>query len=86
MQWCYYHEILFHLSKEEQRQRFLRRLETEKHNWKFSPGDLKERELWNEYTTCYEESSIRLQSPTHLGILCRLIIKKRHGTSLRKPC
>ena len=48
-------KFFLHLSKEEQRQRLLRRLETEKHNWKFSPGDLKERELWNEYQNCYED-------------------------------
>ena len=49
-------KFYLHLSKEEQRQRLLRRLETEKHNWKFSPGDLKERELWDEYQKCYEEA------------------------------
>lgn len=48
-------KFFLHLSKEEQRQRLLRRLETEKHNWKFSPGDLKERELWDEYQNCYED-------------------------------
>ncbi|WP_338410743.1 PPK2 family polyphosphate kinase [uncultured Flavobacterium sp.] len=48
-------KFYLHLSKEEQRQRLLRRLETEKHNWKFSPGDLKERELWNTYQECYED-------------------------------
>ncbi|WP_445455204.1 PPK2 family polyphosphate kinase [Flavobacterium sp. HNIBRBA15423] len=49
-------KFYLHLSKEEQRQRLLRRLETEKHNWKFSPGDLKERELWDAYQKCYEEA------------------------------
>lgn len=49
-------KFYLHLSKEEQRQRLLRRLETEKHNWKFSPGDLKERELWDKYQVCYEEA------------------------------
>ncbi|KIX22151.1 phosphate:nucleotide phosphotransferase [Flavobacterium sp. 316] len=49
-------KFYLHLSKEEQRQRLLRRLETEKHNWKFSPGDLKERELWDAYQNCYEEA------------------------------
>lgn len=48
-------KFFLHLGKEEQRQRLLRRLETEKHNWKFSPGDLKERELWDKYQECYEE-------------------------------
>mgnify|MGYP006074868423 CR=1 FL=1 len=48
-------KFFLHLSKEEQRQRLLRRLEKEQHNWKFSPGDLKERELWNTYQECYED-------------------------------
>ena len=49
-------KFFLHLSKEEQRHRLIRRLETEKHNWKFSPSDLNERELWNEYQNCYEEA------------------------------
>lgn len=49
-------KFYLHLSKEEQRQRLLRRLEEEKHHWKFSPGDLKEREHWDEYQHYYEEA------------------------------
>lgn len=49
-------KFFLHLSKEEQRQRLLRRLEEGKHNWKFSPGDLKEREYWDEYQKYYEEA------------------------------
>ncbi len=49
-------KFYLHLSKEEQRQRLLRRLEEEKHHWKFSPGDLKEREHWKEYQKYYEEA------------------------------
>jgi PPK2 family polyphosphate:nucleotide phosphotransferase len=49
-------KFYLHLSKEEQRQRLLRRLEEEKHHWKFSPGDLKEREHWKEYQQYYEEA------------------------------
>jgi PPK2 family polyphosphate:nucleotide phosphotransferase len=48
-------KFFLHLGKEEQRQRLLRRLEKEKHNWKFSPDDLKERELWDKYQECYED-------------------------------
>ena len=48
-------KFFLHLSKEEQRERLVRRLDKSKHNWKFSPGDLAERELWNEYQSCYEE-------------------------------
>ncbi|NUY81078.1 polyphosphate kinase 2 family protein [Flavobacterium sp. MAH-1] len=47
-------KFFLHLSKEEQRERLLRRLEEEKHNWKFSPGDLKERALWDKYRECYQ--------------------------------
>jgi len=49
-------KFYLHLSKEEQRQRLLRRLELQTHNWKFSPGDLKERERWDTYMKCYEEA------------------------------
>ncbi|WP_047246035.1 PPK2 family polyphosphate kinase [Maribacter thermophilus] len=49
-------KFFLHLSKEEQRQRLLRRLAVKEKHWKFSPGDLKERELWGQYRTCYEEA------------------------------
>ena len=49
-------KFYFHMSKDEQRNRLLKRLENEEDNWKFSVGDLKERELWEEYMHCYEEA------------------------------
>jgi PPK2 family polyphosphate:nucleotide phosphotransferase len=49
-------KFYFHMSKEEQRKRLLNRLENAEDNWKFSPGDLKEREHWNEYMKYYEEA------------------------------
>ena len=49
-------KFFLHLSKDEQKKRLLRRLEEEKHHWKFSPGDLKEREHWAEYQQYYEEA------------------------------
>ena len=49
-------KFYFHLSKEEQRIRLLRRLENREHHWKFSPGDLKEREHWDSYMRYYEEA------------------------------
>jgi PPK2 family polyphosphate:nucleotide phosphotransferase len=49
-------KFFMHLSKEEQRERLLRRLEEEKHHWKFSPEDLKEREHWKEYQKYYEDA------------------------------
>ncbi len=52
-----------HLSKEEQRQRLLRRLALKRKNWKFSPGDLKERTRWNKYQACYEEAINETSKP-----------------------
>ncbi|MDO6821158.1 PPK2 family polyphosphate kinase [Zobellia sp. 1_MG-2023] len=49
-------KFYLHLSKEEQCLRLLRRLALKRKNWKFSPGDLKERKLWDTYRNCYEEA------------------------------
>lgn len=49
-------KFYFHMSKEEQRKRLLNRLETPEDNWKFSVGDLKERERWDDYMKYYEEA------------------------------
>ncbi|MFT6370041.1 MAG: PPK2 family polyphosphate:nucleotide phosphotransferase [Maribacter sp.] len=49
-------KFFLHLSKEEQRQRLLRRLSLKEKHWKFSPSDLKERKLWESYQHCYEEA------------------------------
>ncbi len=48
-------KFFLHLSKEEQRNRLLRRIELKQKNWKFSAGDLKERALWDAYQKCYED-------------------------------
>jgi PPK2 family polyphosphate:nucleotide phosphotransferase len=48
-------KFFLNISKEEQKNRLLRRLRLEEKNWKFSPGDLKERKLWNNYQFCYQE-------------------------------
>ena len=56
-------KFFLHLGKEEQRQRLLRRLDKKKHNWKFSPGDLKERGHWEEYQAYYEEAMNRTSKP-----------------------
>lgn len=49
-------KFYFHMSKEEQRERLLKRLENPEDNWKFSTGDLKERESWDDYMKYYEEA------------------------------
>ncbi|QXP57653.1 polyphosphate kinase 2 family protein [Cellulophaga sp. HaHa_2_95] len=56
-------KFFLHLSKEEQRQRLLRRLHLKRKNWKFSPGDLKERKLWDSYQECYEDAINKTSKP-----------------------
>lgn len=49
-------KFFLNISREEQRQRLLRRLNKPNKNWKFSPGDLKERALWDDYRNVYEDA------------------------------
>jgi PPK2 family polyphosphate:nucleotide phosphotransferase len=56
-------KFFLNLSKEEQKHRLLRRLEKQEKNWKFSPGDLKERKLWDTYQNCYEDAINRTSKP-----------------------
>lgn len=48
-------KFFLNLSKEEQKNRLLRRLRLKQKNWKFSGADLKERKLWDQYQFCYQE-------------------------------
>ena len=56
-------KFFLNLSKEEQKKRLLRRLNKQEKNWKFSPGDLKERKLWDKYLSCYEDAINRTSKP-----------------------
>ena len=48
-------KFFLHVSKKEQKRRFLERLEESKKNWKFSMADVKERGYWKDYQEAYEE-------------------------------
>jgi len=48
-------KFFLHLSKEEQKRRFLARLDEPEKNWKFSDSDVRERSFWNDYQRNYEE-------------------------------
>ncbi|WP_438963179.1 PPK2 family polyphosphate kinase [Nonlabens sp.] len=52
----YIFKFFLNLSKEEQKNRLLRRLNLPEKNWKFSSSDLKERRLWDDYMNCYQEA------------------------------
>jgi PPK2 family polyphosphate:nucleotide phosphotransferase len=48
-------KFFLHLSKEEQRARFLKRIDKPEKNWKFSISDIEERKFWSKYMDAYEE-------------------------------
>ena len=48
-------KFYLHLSKEEQRKRFLERIDEQDKNWKFSTSDIAERKFWKQYMTAYEK-------------------------------
>jgi PPK2 family polyphosphate:nucleotide phosphotransferase len=48
-------KIYLHLSKDEQRKRFLDRIDEPEKNWKFSMSDIHERKFWDQYMTAFEE-------------------------------
>ncbi len=56
-------KFFLNLSKEEQKNRLLRRLNKQEKNWKFSPGDLKERKLWDTYQECYQDAINKTSKP-----------------------
>ncbi len=49
-------KFFLHLSKEEQKNRFLRRIRREDKQWKFNAADLKERAYWDDYQQAYEDA------------------------------
>jgi PPK2 family polyphosphate:nucleotide phosphotransferase len=91
-------KFYLHLSPEEQRQRFLDRIDEPEKNWKFSAGDLAEREHWPEYRVAYEEA-IRATSTTDSPwyvipaddkktarlLISEVIIQTLEGLDLRYP-
>ncbi len=49
-------KFFLNISKKEQKERLLRRLNEESHNWKFAPSDIDERQFWNDYQKYYGEA------------------------------
>jgi len=56
-------KFYMNLSKKEQKNRLLRRLDLPEKNWKFSAGDLEERKLWDRYMECYQDAINRTSKP-----------------------
>ncbi|WP_442844688.1 PPK2 family polyphosphate kinase [Leeuwenhoekiella sp. H156] len=92
-------KFFLNLSKEEQKNRLLRRLDKPNKNWKFSPGDLKERKLWDDYQRCYEEAINKTSKfhapwyiipaddkPTARLILAKILLEKlSEYTDIKEP-
>jgi polyphosphate kinase 2 (PPK2 family) len=49
-------KFFLHVSKDEQKRRFLDRIDDVSKNWKFNPGDLVERAHWDDYQVAYQEA------------------------------
>jgi PPK2 family polyphosphate:nucleotide phosphotransferase len=56
-------KFFLNVSKEEQRRRFLSRLDEPAKNWKFSEDDVKEREHWDDYMRAYEDAIRHTSTP-----------------------
>ena len=56
-------KFFLHVSRAEQKRRFLARIERPEKNWKFEMGDVKERQHWKAYMTAYEDAIQRTATP-----------------------
>ena len=56
-------KFFLHLSKKEQRKRFLKRLDEPEKNWKFSAADIAERACWNDYMNAYQDAIQHTATP-----------------------
>ncbi len=91
-------KFFLNLSKQEQKVRFLSRIDEKDKNWKFSMGDVRERALWDEYMKCYTEAleaTSTTRSPwyiipadkkwfTRLAV-SEIIVKKMQSLDLQYP-
>lgn len=91
-------KVFLNLSKEEQKQRFLDRIETPKKNWKFSYADLKERKRWDDYQVAFEEmikNTSTDYAPWHVvpsdnqwisrAIVSEILLEKLEDLNLKYP-
>ncbi|MDT0117248.1 polyphosphate kinase 2 family protein [Microbacterium sp. PRF11] len=56
-------KVMLHISKDEQRERLAERLERPDKHWKYNPGDVDERELWDAYMDAYQVAIERTSTP-----------------------
>jgi PPK2 family polyphosphate:nucleotide phosphotransferase len=56
-------KILLNLSRQEQARRFLKRIDRQQKNWKFSPSDVRERRYWNDYQRAFDRMLSHTSTP-----------------------
>lgn len=91
-------KFFLHVSKEEQKKRFIERIEDKSKNWKFAEADVKEREYWDEYQKCYQEAisaTSKMHAPWYIIpadkkwftrlIVSEIIVKKLESLNLEYP-
>jgi PPK2 family polyphosphate:nucleotide phosphotransferase len=91
-------KFFLHLSKEEQRKRFLKRIDEPDKNWKFSAADVAERKSWNRYMSAYEDclsATGTKTTPWHVVpaddkynariIISRIVIDALHDLKMSYP-
>jgi PPK2 family polyphosphate:nucleotide phosphotransferase len=91
-------KFFLHLSKEEQRKRFLERIDNPEKNWKFSQADLAERKFWKPYMAAYEDclgSTSSTEAPWYVVpaddkentrlIVSRIILDTLQGLNMHYP-
>ena len=91
-------KFFLHLSKEEQRKRFLERIDEPDKNWKFSQADVVERKFWNQYMRAYEDclsATSTKTAPWHVVpaddkynarlIISRVVIEALQGLDMGFP-
>lgn len=91
-------KFFLHLSKQEQKRRFLQRLERPEKNWKFSAADIRERGFWDDYMRAYEEmiqETATAHAPWYVVpadhkwftrlVVAAAVIERLNGLDLRYP-
>jgi PPK2 family polyphosphate:nucleotide phosphotransferase len=91
-------KFFLHLSKEEQRKRFIRRIDQPEKNWKLAPADVEERKYWELYSTAYEDclsATSTSEAPWYIVpadnkknarlIVSRIIVETLEGLEMSYP-
>ena len=80
-------KFMLHISKDEQKERLQARLDDPTKHWKFNPGDLEDRKLWDEYQDAYEIDAARCSTdwaPWHVIPADRKWVAQRRHRAIVK--